>query len=400
MTDLPPLDQAQAYVVVGPNDQRGPYTLDLLIGEVLAGRLHDATPVWWPGLAEWTTMSAHPGVAAELARRRAGYADPAAAAAPAAAPAPTPGQYEQYEGWQTSAPGQPTEPVSGQDYSADMFAGDAVPVEAAVDPTPAVEPVAAVSPVAEPVQAGETAPAEAVGETALMGEVVPAEVTGGESADVFSTGAAPAAAVVADAVVADDAGAVEEAVVVEESAPEVVAPDQVQPPAPSVDPAHQAAFDSLVERSRARTEGADRIAAADRAIVAAVVAAAESQGFRSADTGGGEDRHELRFDGQPGENLAVHVGRLTGDDPEALRADDLPLEVRYQSAGYGGELASEAGANGEVVVVADEWSGQATSTVWLRLPLADYLLGDLSVDSVALGRDVGATVAVVRSRLS
>ena len=93
MTDLPPLDQPQAYVVVGPNDQRGPYTLELLIGEVLAGRLHDATPVWWPGLAEWTTMNSHPGVAAELARPRAGYADPTAyAPAPAAPPAPAPGQ--------------------------------------------------------------------------------------------------------------------------------------------------------------------------------------------------------------------------------------------------------------------------------------------------------------------
>ena len=66
MSDLPPLDQPQAYIVVGPNDQRGPYTLDLLIGEVVAGRLHDATPIWWPGLGEWTTMNANPGVAAEV----------------------------------------------------------------------------------------------------------------------------------------------------------------------------------------------------------------------------------------------------------------------------------------------------------------------------------------------
>ena len=52
MTDLPPLEEPQAYVVVGPDDQRGPYTMELLIGEVLAGRLSDATPVWWPGLSD------------------------------------------------------------------------------------------------------------------------------------------------------------------------------------------------------------------------------------------------------------------------------------------------------------------------------------------------------------
>ena len=88
MTDLPPLDQPQAYVVVGPNDQRGPYTMELLISEVLAGRLSEATPVWWPGLADWTTMGAHQGVADELARRRAAAATPAWAepAAPAADP--------------------------------------------------------------------------------------------------------------------------------------------------------------------------------------------------------------------------------------------------------------------------------------------------------------------------
>ena len=96
MSDLPPLDQSQAYVVVGPNDQRGTYTLDLLIDEVVAGRLHDATPVWWPGLAEWTTMNGHPGLAAEIARRRS-----AAAAQPGAAQPQTSEQPQSYQQPQT-----------------------------------------------------------------------------------------------------------------------------------------------------------------------------------------------------------------------------------------------------------------------------------------------------------
>jgi hypothetical protein len=383
MTDLPPLDQPQAYVVVGPNDQRGPYTLELLIGEVLAGRLHDATPVWWPGLAEWTTMGGHPGVAAELARRRAGYAAPEAPAPAPAEPYPT-GQYQQTAGWDTAAPGQPTEPVSGQYYSPDMYAGESVAANPSIDPTPAAEPVAPVEAVDQPVQAGEDAPSEAVGETQLVGETVPAEVTGGESADVFTTAAA------GGPIVAEPEPAPE---------PEVVAPDQVHSPSPTLDPAHQGAFESLVERSRARTRGADQVAAADAALVDAVVAAVESQGFRCVDRSTGDDTHELRFEGGPDEQVTVRLGRLTGDDPEAVRAGDVHFEVRYRSSSYGGGVDAGPGANGEVVVVADEWSGQATSAVWLRLPLEDYLLGDLSVDSVAVSRDVGATVAVVRARM-
>jgi hypothetical protein len=356
MTDLPPLDQPQAYVVVGPNDQRGPYTLELLIGEVLAGRLHDATPVWWPGLAEWTTMNSHPGVAAELARRRAGYADPQAYAAPSpVAPAPAPGQYEQadYAGGWDAATNQPAEAVPGQDYAADPYAAPAAQV--ATDPVqeqfaPAAEPVA------EPIV---------------------------EAAPVEAAAAAPAGWTVA------------------EPTPEVVSPDQVQAPepAPSVSPEHQATFSSLVERSRGRAAAGDRVREVDAALADAVVAGAESQGFHEADRTTGEANHDLRFDGDPGESLGISLGRIKGDDPAAVRAGHVPLTVRFQSATYSGELDAGTGEHGEVVIVSDEWSGQATSTVAVLLPLADYLAEDLSVDAVSVVRDVGAAVAVVRGRL-
>jgi hypothetical protein len=385
MTDLPPLDQPQAYVVVGPNDQRGPYTLELLIGEVLAGRLHDATPVWWPGLAEWTTMNAHPGVAAELARRRAGYADPQAYAPAPQAAAPPPGQYEQaqYGGYDTAAPGQPTQPVSGQDYSADMYAGQAAPVEPAVDPTPVQEPYAPVSPVPEPVQPVEAAPATAVGETQLAGDTVAAEVAGGDTADVY---AAPAPS----------------GWTVNEPAPEIVSPDQVQSPESrsAVGAEQAAAFGALVGRSRNRAAAGDRVAAVDAALADATVAAAESQGFREADRTAGDANHDLRFDGGPGESLGISLGRVRGDDVAGLRSGHVPLTVRYQSATYGGELDAGSGAHGDVVIVSDEWSGQATSTVSLLLSLEDYVGEDLSVDGAAVGRDVGAAVAVVRERLA
>ena len=122
MSDLPPLEEPQAYVVVGPDDQRGPYTMELLIGEVLAGRLSDATPVWWPGLADWTTMGGHPALAAEIQRRRTattdsapGWVDPNATTS---APQPT---YEQHP-YQQAAPeqsyGQDSWGGSGQDQGA------------------------------------------------------------------------------------------------------------------------------------------------------------------------------------------------------------------------------------------------------------------------------------------
>ena len=70
MSSLPPLEDPVAYVVVGPNDQRGPYTLELLVSEVAAGRLADTTPVWWPGLADWTTLGVHPETAVLIETRR------------------------------------------------------------------------------------------------------------------------------------------------------------------------------------------------------------------------------------------------------------------------------------------------------------------------------------------
>ncbi|HMX64893.1 MAG TPA: hypothetical protein PKX25_04905, partial [Microthrixaceae bacterium] len=83
----------------------------------------------------------------------------------------------------------------------------------------------------------------------------------------------------------------------------------------------------------------------------------------------------------------------------AVRDGHTPLTVRFQSATYAGGLEAGMGAHGEVVIVSDEWSGQATSTVSLLLPLADYVAADLTLDNVALLRDVGATVSVVSDRL-
>lgn len=136
MTDLPPIDQPNAYVVLGPDDQRGPYTLELLISEVVAGRLQDVTPLWWPGIGDWTTFAANPAVAAEIQRRRTGSQAPT----DAFAPQPQPAQQQ---------PGQGSQPGQGQPQAVDpqaatAGAGVGAPYDQASDLAPIeVEPTAA-----------------------------------------------------------------------------------------------------------------------------------------------------------------------------------------------------------------------------------------------------------------
>ncbi len=138
MTDLPPLDQPNAYVVLGPDDQRGPYTLELLISEVVAGRLQDATPVWWPGIGDWTTFSANPAVAAEIQRRRSG----AQAPTNAFAPQPQPGQPQAGQAPQAGADLQAA--TAGADVSSSGADAAAAPYDQASDLAPIeVEPTAA-----------------------------------------------------------------------------------------------------------------------------------------------------------------------------------------------------------------------------------------------------------------
>jgi hypothetical protein len=337
MSDLPPLDQSQAYVVVGPNDQRGPYTMELLISEVLAGRLSEATPVWWPGLADWTTMGGHAGVAGELARRRAdaapAWADPAAQAQPAADPYAQPAA-DPYA--------QPT---------ADPYA------------QPAADPYA--QPAADPF----AAPAEA---------------------------APVAAEPIADADVVD--AEVVEVDVIEEVTPEgdVIEVDEVV----AVDPAHHEAFTALVARSTVRADVQARIDAVNEQLVGAVSAAVVDQGFAFSERVDVDRGFELRFDAADGDLVMVSLGKAAAARAEDLREAHVPVTVSYRSGSRSATPDQGSGAHGDVVVAADEWTGQSTSSVSLFLGLADYLDPQLSVDAAAVVRDISATVAVLRGRLA
>jgi hypothetical protein len=328
MSDLPPLDQSQAYVVVGPNDQRGPYTMELLISEVLAGRLSEATPVWWPGLGDWTTMGGHPGVAGELASRRA-----------AAAPA-----------WADPA----TQPA------ADPYA------QPAADPyaQPAADPYA--QPAADPFAAAAAAPVEVAAQDP---DVVDAEVV--EVDVVDAEGEAPLDA-------------------------EVIEVDEVV----AVDPAHHEAFVALVARSTVRADLQSQVDSVNEQLVGATAAAVVEQGFGFSERVDVDRAFELRFDAADGDLVMVSLGKAAAVRPEDLREDHVPVTISYRSGARTASSEPGSGAHGEVVVAADEWTGQSTSSVSLFLGLGDYLDERLSVDGQAVARDVGATVAVLRSRLA
>jgi len=446
MSELPPLEQPQAYVVVGPNDQRGPYTLDLLIGEVVAGRLSDATPVWWPGLAEWTTMNAHPGVAAEIGRRRALEAAPAAEPSPAPTetqyaqpePAPAPASYAQPE----AAPASYAQPEAAPASYAQPEAApasyaqpEAAPASYA-QPEPAPASYAQPEPAPAPASYAQPEPSPTPGTFDLGEQPSPASAPGtfdagqqpGDPADQWGApaDAAPAADVVpgtsstpagwtvtdtsrsaeapggiVEAEVVDDVPAVVDTVDVRSATGD--GPVDSGPVAAAtgstVTDEHRNLFQRLVERSRHRSHAGDRVAAIDAALTDAVVSGAESQGFAATDRTDGEVQHELRFDGGPGETLAITLGRVKGDDPDKARTGQVPISVRFQSATYAGGLETGTGDHGEVVIVSDEWSGQATSTVSLLLALEDYVDGSFEVDVVSVLRDVGATVSVVSGRM-
>jgi hypothetical protein len=355
MSDLPPLDQPQAYVVVGPNDQRGPYTMELLISEVVAGRLSDATPVWWPALTDWTTLAAHPAVAAEISRRRA-----AAAPAPAwAAPAPAP---------ETAAP----EPVYGAQPSAEPAAAEAAaepaaPAEPSYQPQPEpIDATAYAAPVADPFAPAAAEPAAIDDDEPVLAEVVEViDVT--ELTDSDGT-------VVAEVVEVTD--------VVE------------------IDPEALAHYQALVSRSAVRADAQQRIDAVDEALVAAVIEGARGQGFDLDDRVDVDRGHELRFGEAGGDLLVISLGRIAAVRPDDIRTDHVPVTVSYRSGSYEGAIEPGDGTHGDVVITADEWTGQATSSVSLFLGLDDYVAEDLTLDDAAVGRDVGAVIAVVRGRLA
>ncbi len=360
MSDLPPLDQSQAYVVVGPNDQRGPYTMELLISEVLAGRLSEATPVWWPGLADWTTMGGHPGVSAELARRRS--------STPAGAPA-----------WADQGAQPQADPYAQP--AADPYAQPAADpyAQPAADPyaQPAADPYAQV--IADPFGITTDSAGDPGIEAAVASEVVDDGAPG--ATDDPSTPGDPRSAAEAGEQPVDA---------------DVIEIDEVV----AIDPRHGEVFAAFVARSVVRAEVQARVDAVNEQLIAAVVAGVGDQDLSLTERVEVDRGFELRFDGASGDLVMVSLGKATASRAEDLRDDHVPVTASYRSSSSRAPVDAGTGEHGEVQVSADEWTGQSTSTVSLFIALGDYLDDQLTVDAESLRRDVGATVAVLRSRLT
>ena len=357
MSDLPPLDQSQAYVVVGPNDQRGPYTMELLVSEVLAGRLSEATPVWWPGLEDWTTMGGHPGVAAELERRRV-------ASAPAA-PVWADPSHQQAQ----PAAEQYAQPAADQyaQPAADPYAQPAAEQYAQPAADPYAQPAPTAAGVADPFGIG--VPPASLAEEPGTSEVLDSDASAGHVGQVGDDQPVDAEVIEIDEIVA-------------------------------VDTRHHEVFSALVARSSVRAGLQARIDSVDDQLVEAVSSAVIDQGFSLGERVDADRGAELRFDGAQGDLVMVSMGRPAAMRPEDLREDHVPITLSYRSGSGGGVADAGSGAHGEVQVAADEWTGQSTSSVSLFIGLGDYLDDALSLDAAAVRRDIGATVAVLRERLS
>ncbi len=135
-------------------------------------------------------------------------------------------------------------------------------------------------------------------------------------------------------------------------------------------------------------------------LIEAVSSAVTDQGFSLGERVDADRGVELRFDGVQGDLVMISLGRPTAMRPEDLGEDHVPITVSYRSGSGGGVADAGSGAHGAVQVAADEWTGQSTSSVSLFIGLGDYLDDMLSLDSAAVRRDIGATVAVLRERLS
>ncbi|MFM7509517.1 MAG: hypothetical protein ACKO5A_08215 [Actinomycetota bacterium] len=90
---------------------------------------------------------------------------------------------------------------------------------------------------------------------------------------------------------------------------------------------------------------------------------------------------------------------MSVEDPDEVLTSDVAFGVRYQSSSAAFDTTVVTSPSGAVLVANDEWTGQAVSSVDLRLPVGDYVNADLQVDDAAVHRDVAATVAVVRGHL-
>lgn len=383
MSDLPPLDEPHAWIVVRGTEQAGPYPLNVLIDEVVAQRLPDNTPVWWPPLADWTTLSAQPGVAAEVARRRS-LVSP---------------------GWAPPAPGQAPAAPAGPETAAQMGSQATWNTEPAAPETPSVFGTAdsQVTHAEDPVQTYEPAPSYEQVETH---EVYEAEVEGSPSTDAIGFDETE----IADAIV------VESAVPEPQEQPESVEPSpQVEhvgaiPVAGSVasftsglEGSIRSDFAQLVARSKRRADRLEAVGTVDEKLVAGAVTAAGQCGFALAERVDVNGNHEMRFNDPSGTSLLViSLGELAVNRVDEISSAVLPVTISVQVSGAQNVSPRSVvdGEHGQIAVRPDDWTGQTTSTVSLYLGADDYVDDDLVVENSGVERDFRAAIESLKTALT
>ncbi|MCB1255643.1 MAG: DUF4339 domain-containing protein [Microthrixaceae bacterium] len=383
MSDLPPLDEPHAWIVVRGTEQAGPYPLNVLIDEVVAQRLPDNTPVWWPPLADWTTLSAQPVVAAEVARRRSlvtpGWAPPPPGQVPVDS---TGGAMSPQTGSQAMWSSEPVAPESPS-----VFGTADSQVACAEEPVQSYEPAQTY----EPVQSYE---------------VYEAEVDATPAADPSSFDEAE----IADAVVIEAAvPEIQEQSVAAETSPQVEHVESV-PVAGSVtsftsglEGSVRSDFAQLVARSKKRADRLEAVGAVDEKLVSGAVSAAGQCGFVLTERVDVNGNHEMRFNDESGTSLLV----ISLAELAVSRVDDISsavlavtISVRIDGAQSVSPRSVVDGEHGQIAVRPDDWTGQTTSTVSLYLGADDYVNADLVVDSAGVERDFRAAIESLKTALT
>lgn len=417
MAELPSLHDPVTYIVTGPKDQRGPYTLDLICNELLAGRLSNEMLIWWPGMTDWVKVQDHEALQAELQRRRGvetappppqgepvvdhALSDPTASAPGWASPQSQP----QPEPQQSASPSWSAADLPVAESSPDTIVDARV-----IDEAPsAVHSAAPVGPFGGPAADGaDIHESEAVPPS----DVVEAEIVDDEPAEPqVSTDAADASA--GDSVEPD--AQVVDAEIVEDPSPgsEFVPVDLVAPAVETTDDAVSLAVADLISSTEdlyRRREHRNVFHAERRA---AVSDAASSLGWRLTHDESTAIIEELEFENDDAQRLTVALELLP---PRAIVGnEDFSFTAILSAPRNGTDPATNGDqhvapltsqpAYGDIVTNVDEWTGTQTHTLNLILGLESYVnidsgSGSINVDTAALKTDIGHVISHLQQRCS
>ena len=405
MTDLPPRDQQQTWIVVHGNEQAGPYGLDLLIDEVVAGRLPENTPVWWPSLPDWTTMSVHPAIAAEIARRRsASTTNWLAPESPSVFSQPQgPGSLQAGAPQGTESAPQAVQPDSAL-YAAQPDTGQAVtaqPVVENVDPGLTGQGVTGDELLDNGTIVDDTVAEAAIVDVGSDSDVADeSELADGDIADaeIVRDAAVAGDSAADDAAVTDSVGS-EPGAVEPVAQPVVQAPDQILS---VLEGSVRADFAALVSRSATRADLLAKVSVVDEAFVSATIAAALGSGFVLEERVDVDRGHEMRFNDSSGSQmLVISLGQVSTSTPDEIRSAVLPvtISIRTDQPLTAAQRPEVTGQHGQVVVNPDDWTGKTTGSVALYLGADDYVDESLVVDEGLIQRDIRSAVETVRSAL-